>query len=179
MGKTAFESLLSKGPQNCVQFVEQYMPHVATQQPTDLKIAGGAGGEDTSMLEGVLLQKMQAWNDSLPPFDNAFYYAISCEPAFEKNYQEVQDISLNLHASPNDRTLLAAWEQVLENWRKCVVISYVSLINPHIWAQNETVFGRTLPKDVVKNKSNIMAVWKLYPDVNQKRNRLEAIEKFM
>ncbi|OQR84162.1 hypothetical protein ACHHYP_13785 [Achlya hypogyna] len=170
-GKRPFESLTSDA---CIVFAQAFAPQHEIASGTMASSSPTPGGEDISELQGPLLAKVQAWNASLPPFDDAFYVAISCEPAFEATYEQVQELSLALHANAD---VGVAWEAQMATWRKCVVLAFAALVHPSMWAQYSTSFGRPVPADLARVRPSIDAVWQRTPA--DRRERLAAIQKLL
>ncbi|OQR97479.1 hypothetical protein THRCLA_06931 [Thraustotheca clavata] len=166
-GKRPFDSLTSS---DCITFIQSFAP------PQDVPpsfTSSIAGGEDVSELNGPLLSALTAWNASLPPFDDAFYVAICCEPAFEATYSQVQELSLQLRENPSSSELWNAWETQLSAWRRCVILAFVSLVPPSTWASYTTKYHRSMPADILSAQKLIQEAWNQHQD---RRDRLAAIE---
>ncbi|KAJ8572023.1 hypothetical protein ON010_g4812 [Phytophthora cinnamomi] len=174
LGKLASDYIPST-KQNCLAFLQKFAaPNLA---PT-----GGAstataeiGGEDPSELPDPLKKALTAWNASLPPFDSAFYNAVSCEAAFESTYEEVQEVSGRACEAPSDATVFAAWEKSLGKWRACILLAYAALVPPNIWHQYAEQFKRPVPSDLSKVLGKVEAAWKQFPDQTHRRGRFEAL----
>ncbi|KAG3121547.1 hypothetical protein PI124_g329 [Phytophthora idaei] len=133
------------------------------------------GGEDPSELPEPLKKALAAWNASLPPFDAAFYNAVSCEAAFESTYNEVQEVSGRACESPGDAAIFAAWEKSLSKWRACIMLAYAALVPPNVWHQYAEQFQRPVPSDLSKVLGKVEAAWKQFPEQTQRRGRFEAL----
>ncbi|KAF1777134.1 Ankyrin repeat-containing domain [Phytophthora cactorum] len=122
---------------------------ITNSVPPNLDRTGGnsaasteIGGEDPSELPEPLKKALAAWNASLPPFDAAFYNAVSCEAAFESTYNEVQEVSGRACEAPGDAAIFAAWEKSLSKWRACIMLAYAALVPPNVWHQYAEQFQR-------------------------------------
>uniref|UniRef100_H3GHF1 Uncharacterized protein n=1 Tax=Phytophthora ramorum TaxID=164328 RepID=H3GHF1_PHYRM len=133
------------------------------------------GGEDPSELPEPLKKSLTAWNASLPPFDAAFYNAVSCEAAFEAIYDEVQAVSGRACEAPGDSATFVAWETSLNKWRACILLAYAALVPPNIWHQYAEQFQRPVPSDLSKVLGKVEAAWKQFPEQTQRRGRFEAL----
>ncbi|KAG9400207.1 hypothetical protein AC1031_011118 [Aphanomyces cochlioides] len=169
-GKRAFD-LVASG--DCAAFVQRFIPQMT--QPTSAS-STTPGGEDLIDLPDSLCMSMKRWNDSLPPFDEAFYNAVSCEPAFESIYGKVQEASFSVATNPGDKHLVQEWETQMQAWRRVVVRAFLTLVHPQMWPQYAQTFQRSVPSDVIKIQEKIEAIWSSFPDATQRRQRLEAID---
>lgn len=133
------------------------------------------GGEDSSELSEPLKKALTAWNASLPPFDAAFYNAVSCEAAFEATYDEVQEISRQACDAPDDAAVFALWKNSLSKWRACILLAYAALVPPKVWHQYAEQFQRPVPSDLMKLLGKVENAWTLFPDQTQRRGRFEAL----
>lgn len=174
LGKLASDYIPSR-KQDCLAFLQQFVaPNLV---PTGGNSAGAAeiGAEDPSELPEPLKKALTAWNSSLPPFDAAFYNAVSCEAAFEAAYDELQEVSLRACEAPGDPTAFRAWEKSLTKWRSCILLAYAALVPPNIWHQYAEQFQRSVPSDLAKVLPKVEAAWKQYPDQTQRRGRFEVL----
>lgn len=173
LGKLASDYIpLSK--QDCCAFMQRFAaPKLATNATSSETSA--VGGEDATELPPKLQTAMVAWNSSLPPFDVAFYHAISCEAAFEEAYEELQDVSARLCQTPTDSSLFSAWERSLAKWRNCILLAYSALVPPSSWDQYAEQYTRPVPADLKKLLGKVEGVWKEFPDATQRRNRFQAL----
>ncbi|KDO25214.1 hypothetical protein SPRG_20792 [Saprolegnia parasitica CBS 223.65] len=166
-GKRPFDALAAE---DCIAYGQTFAP----QHEAIPSASSTSGGEDTSELQGPLLAKVTAWNATLPPFDDAFYVAVSCEPAFEATYEQVQELSVALQSA---MTTLTAWEAKMAEWRQCVVLAFVALVHPSMWATYAESFRRPLPLDVVKLRPAVEAIWQRAP--TDRRERFGAIRELL
>ena len=95
--------------------MRKYTPHRGKAGSSTDQSSGLPGGEDVSAVQGVLKDALEQWNSTLPPFDVDFYTTVCCDPAFEKQYSDVQDISMKLHENPKDVSTMNEWKQKLES----------------------------------------------------------------
>ncbi|RHY95747.1 hypothetical protein DYB35_010484 [Aphanomyces astaci] len=171
-GRRAVSSLESD---ECIQYVERHGPYAALEFDASTP-STVAGGEDVADLPEPLRGIMTRWNGSLPPFDEAFYTTISCEPAFEDIYTQVQHASMLVAESPSDKELLMQWDASMSAWRQTIVRAFLTLVNPRLWTSYANTFHRRIPDDVVKVQSKVEAIWTSFPDASQRRERLEAVQ---
>ncbi|KAF0687553.1 Aste57867_20672 [Aphanomyces stellatus] len=172
-GRRAFESL---DDPECVAFAQRLAP-LATSDAA--AAAALPGGEDLSDLPPALHAIMDAWNASLPPFDEAFYHAISCEPAFDAIYTAVQNASTEVAEHPADKARRLTWDTCMHTWRRTIVRAFVTLVAPTLWAQYAKTFGRAVPADVIQVQKQVEAIWTQFPDTAQRRERLEAVHNLV
>ncbi|EQC40012.1 hypothetical protein SDRG_02671 [Saprolegnia diclina VS20] len=166
-GKRPFDALAAE---DCIAYGQAFAP----QHEVFQSASSTPGGEDTAELTGPLLAKVMAWNATLPPFDDAFYVAVSCEPAFEATYEQVQELSVALHSAA---TTLTAWEAKMAEWRQCVVLAFVALVHPSMWATYAESFHRPLPLDVVKLRPAVEVIWQRSP--TDRRERFGAVRDLL
>ncbi|RQM10395.1 hypothetical protein B5M09_005384 [Aphanomyces astaci] len=171
-GRRAVSSLESD---ECIQYVERHGPYAALEFDASTP-STVPGGEDVADLPEPLRDIMTRWNGSLPPFDEAFYTTISCEPAFEGIYTQVQHASMLVAESPSDKALLMQWDTSMSAWRQTIVRAFLTLVNPRLWTSYANTFHRRIPDDVVKVQSKVEAIWTSFPDASQRRERLEAVQ---
>ncbi|KAE9040857.1 hypothetical protein PR003_g4782 [Phytophthora rubi] len=174
LGKLASDYIPPR-KQDCLAFLQKYAaPNLG---PTGVAATATAeiGGEDPSELPEPLKKALTGWNASLPPFDAAFYNAVSCEAAFESTYEEVQEVSGRACEAPGDASIFAAWEKSLSKWRACILLAYAALVPPNIWHQYEEQFKRPVPSDLSKVLGKVEAAWKQFPEQTHRRGRFEAL----
>ncbi|KAI9907673.1 hypothetical protein PsorP6_002961 [Peronosclerospora sorghi] len=174
LGKLASDYIPS-GKKDCVAFLRQFVtPHLVPTRGCSI-LTTEIGGEDPSELPEPLKTALTAWNASLPPFDATFYNVVSCEPAFESIYNNVQDVSGRACENPSDRAILTAWEKSLSEWRACILLAYAALVPPNIWHQYAERFQRSLPTDLMKALGQVETAWKQFPEQTQRRSRFQAL----
>ncbi|RLN37856.1 hypothetical protein BBJ28_00000469 [Nothophytophthora sp. Chile5] len=174
LGKIASDYIPSR-KQDCLAYLQKFTaPNLVPTGGTSLETAG-LGGEDPSELPEPLKKALTAWNASLPPFDAAFYNAVSCEGAFEATYEEVQEVSGLACEAPSDGTAFAAWEKSLAKWRACILLAYAALVPPNTWHQYAEQYHRPVPSDLTKALAKVEAAWSQYPEQTQRRGRFEML----
>ncbi|RLN95116.1 hypothetical protein BBJ28_00000100 [Nothophytophthora sp. Chile5] len=174
LGKIASDYIPSR-KQDCLAYLQKFTaPNLVPTGGTSLETAG-LGGEDPSELPEPLKKALTAWNASLPPFDAAFYNAVSCEAAFETTYEEVQEVSGLACQAPSDVTAFAAWEKSLAKWRACILLAYAALVPPNIWHQYAEQYHRPVPSDLTKALAKVETAWTQYPEQTQRRGRFESL----
>ncbi|ETW06338.1 hypothetical protein, variant [Aphanomyces invadans] len=159
----------------CKLYVEQFSSVDSSLLPSTSSTV--PGGEDVADLPEPLRSIMAEWNHSLPPFDEAFYTAVSCEPAFERLYSQVQNASVLVAEHPSDKTLLAQWSASMSEWRQTIVRAFLTLVNPRLWESYMKTFDRRVPDDVVKMQAKVEAIWTKFPQLSQRRERLGAVQE--
>jgi len=173
LGKLAGDYIpMSK--QDCYAYLQKFAAPKLVASATASE-AATVGGEDPSELPPKLRAAMESWNASLPPFDAAFYLAISCEAAFAATYEQLQDVSAQLCESPDDATLFRAWEASLAKWRACILLAYAALVPPSSWSQYAEQYTRAVPSDLSKLQSKVDGAWTQFPDASQRRERFQAL----
>lgn len=160
--------------QDCYAFLLKFAAPKLVAGAT-AKEAAAVGGEDPGELPPKLRTALEAWNASLPPFNAAFYLAISCEAAFEAAYEQLQDVSAQLCDAPSDAALFRAWEARLASWRGCVLLAYAALVPPGSWPQYAEQYARAVPPDLNKLLGKVEGAWKQFPDAAQRRERFQAL----
>ncbi|KAL3666636.1 hypothetical protein V7S43_008258 [Phytophthora oleae] len=174
LGKLASDYIPSR-KQDCLAFLQKFAAPNLDPTGSNSTASAEIGGEDPSELPEPLNKALAAWNASLPPFDAAFYNAVSCEAAFESTYDEVQEVSGRACEAPGDVATFAAWEKSLSKWRACILLAYAALVPPNIWHQYAEQFKRPVPSDLSRVLGTVEAAWKQFPEQNQRRGRFEAL----
>ncbi|KAF4317669.1 hypothetical protein BBO99_00001057 [Phytophthora kernoviae] len=174
LGKLASDYIPPR-KQDCLAFLQKFAaPNLVSTGGSTTGMAE-IGGEDPSELPEPLKKALTAWNASLPPFDAAFYNAVSCEAAFEATYENVQEVSVRACEALGDSAAFAAWENSLGKWRACILLAYAALVPPNIWHQYAEQFQRPVPLDLSKHSAKVEAAWKQFPEQTQRRSRFEAL----
>ncbi|CAI5744996.1 unnamed protein product [Peronospora destructor] len=174
LGKLASDYIPSQ-KEDCLAFLQKFAAPNLLPTSGNTKATAEIGGEDPSELPEPLKSALTAWNTSLPPFDAAFYNAVSCEAAFEPIYDEVQEVSRRACENLGESTTFTAWEKSLSKWRACILLSYAALVPPNIWHQYAEHFQRPVPSDLSKALRKVEAAWKQFPDHTQRRGRFQAL----
>ncbi|KAH7479553.1 CARD- and ANK-domain containing inflammasome adapter protein [Phytophthora ramorum] len=174
LGKLASDYIPSR-KQDCLAFLQKFAAPNLVPTGGNSTATAEIGGEDPSELPEPLKKSLTAWNASLPPFDAAFYNAVSCEAAFEAIYDEVQAVSGRACEAPGDSATFVAWETSLNKWRACILLAYAALVPPNIWHQYAEQFQRPVPSDLSKVLGKVEAAWKQFPEQTQRRGRFEAL----
>ena len=174
LGKLASDHLSSQ-KKDCLAFLQKFTAPNLAQVGGSSSTFAEIGGEDPSELPDRLKRALTAWNASLPPFDAAFYSAVSCEAAFERTYDEVQEISGQACEAPDDATVFAAWEKSLSKWRACILLAYAALVPPNVWHQYADQYQRPVPPDLTRVLGKVEAAWKQFPEQTQRRGRFQAL----
>lgn len=175
LGKLAIDYLpTGAAKQDCYTYLQKFAaPKLASSASS--RETSVVGGEDPSELPPKLSAMMSKWNASLPPFDAAFYTAISCEAAFSDTYEALQDVSVQLCESPDNAALFKTWEASLATWRGCVMLAYAALVPPSSWPQYAEQYTRAVPSDLNKLMGKVEAAWSQFPDAGQRRERFQAL----
>ncbi|CEG42910.1 Tyrosine kinase specific for activated (GTP-bound) p21cdc42Hs [Plasmopara halstedii] len=160
---------------DCRAYLQKFVAPNLNRASGNITASSPIGGEDPNELPEPLKKTLTAWNASLPPFDEAFYNAISCEAAFESIYVEVQEISRRACDTPGDIAAFTSWKKSLGKWRNCILLAYAALIPPDIWHRYAELFQRPVPSDMLKLRGEIEKAWMQYPDQIQRRGRFEAL----
>ncbi|RLN60795.1 hypothetical protein BBJ29_006565, partial [Phytophthora kernoviae] len=174
LGKLASDYIPPR-KQDCLAFLQKFAAPNLVSTGGSTTGTAEIGGEDPSELPEPLKKALTAWNASLPPFDAAFYNAISCEAAFEATYENVQEVSVRVCEALGDSAAFAAWENSLSKWRACILLAYAALVPPNIWHQYAEQFQRPVPLDLSKHSAKVEAAWKQFPEQTQRRSRFEAL----
>lgn len=173
-GKMPLDIVQESNDPECIALLEKYAPHrtsssIVNHSRTEV------GGEDVSSVDGVLKDALIEWNGSLPPFDQDFYTKICCDPSFLNEYNDVQQVSMKLHASPTDVATMRLWKEKLATWRKRILVIFLALMKPSLWPDQEKAYGRVIPSDVNRMKDKISAIWTQFPQHSNRRDRLDRI----
>ncbi|GMF19546.1 unnamed protein product [Phytophthora lilii] len=171
----SFRDYIPSRKQDCLAFLQKFAAPNLVPTGGASSATAEIGGEDPSELPEPLNKALTAWNASLPPFDAAFYNAVSCEAAFESTYDEVQEVSVRAGEALGDAATFAAWEKSLKKWRSCILLAYSALVPPNIWHQYAEQFQRPVPSDLSKVLGKVEAAWKQFPEQTQRRGRFEAL----
>ncbi|KAF4135191.1 Ankyrin repeats domain-containing protein [Phytophthora infestans] len=174
LGKLASDYIPSR-KHECLAFLQKFTAPNLDRTGGNSTASNEIGGEDPSELPEPLKKALAAWNASLPPFDAAFYNAVSCEAAFEPTYEEVQEVSGRACEAPGDASIFAAWEKSLSKWRACIMLAYAALVPPNVWHQYAEQFQRPVPSDLSKVRGRVEAAWQQFPEQTQRRGRFEAL----
>ncbi|POM76291.1 Hypothetical protein PHPALM_6480 [Phytophthora palmivora] len=174
LGKLASDYIPAR-KQDCLAFLQKFAAPNLDRTGGNSAASTQIGGEDPSELPEPLKKALTAWNASLPPFDAAFYNAVSCEAAFESTYDEVQEVSGRACEAPGDSAIFAAWETSLRKWRASILLAYSALVPPSVWHQYAEQFQRPVPSDLKKVMGKVEAAWQQYPEQTQRRGRFETL----
>ncbi|TDH70760.1 uncharacterized protein CCR75_000504 [Bremia lactucae] len=174
LGKLASDYIPSP-KHECLEFLQKFAAPNLDSSIWNSNAPALIGGEDASNLPEPLKETLNAWNASLPPFDAAFYNAISCEAAFQSIYDEVQNASGLVCDSPRNVAAFDAWKKSLIKWRACIMLAYAALVPHNAWHQYAEQFQRPVPSDLTKLLIKVEAVWKQFPEQTQRRGRFEAL----
>lgn len=176
LGKLAFDDI-SGDKIECKKYVREHSaPNLRFQNATSACVLGG---EDPGDLPTSLQHILIKWNDSLPPFDMAFYTAICCDPTFDLAYKSLQTFSVRLLDEPSNQSMLAAWEAKLASWRKQILIAYAALVRPSIWSQEASSRRRNVPEDLQMKKADIDSIWNKYSKSGQTSQRLSMLQPLL
>ncbi|CAI5741783.1 unnamed protein product [Hyaloperonospora brassicae] len=174
LGRLASDYIASQ-KKDCLAFLQKFTAPNLAQAGGSSSTSAEIGGEDPSELPNRLKRALIAWNASLPPFDAAFYSAVSCEAAFERTYDEVQEVSGQACEAPDDSATFAAWEKSLSKWRSCILLAYAALVPPNVWHQYAEQYQRPVPPDLSRVLGKVEAAWKQFPEPTQRRGRFQAL----
>lgn len=163
-------------------FAHQYVPHRGRNDtnasPRQTHVI--PGGEDVSAVHGgAFKDALIQWNSTLPPFDMDFYTTVCCDSSFEKEYSDVQDISIKLHQNPKDSATMMEWKEKLATWRKRLLVVFLALMDPVLWPDLEKAYHRLIPHDIRRINDKVVAVWKHYPAPTHRRDRLERMSALL
>lgn len=176
LGKLAFDDI-SGDKIECKKYVREHSaPNLGFHNATS---ACFLGGEDPGDLPTSLQHILIKWNESLPPFDMAFYTAICCDPKFDSAYKSLQTFSVRLLDEPSNQSMLAAWEAKLASWRKQILIAYAALVRPSIWSQEASSRLRNVPEDLQMKKADIDSIWNKYSKSGQTSQRLSMLQPLL